>query len=218
MTRLRQLCAYLFKCRVFADVGCDHGHIAEYMLKNGLCERAIISDVSPKSLKKAEVLLSRYITAGKCSPVCCDGLKGVVGADCVFIAGLGGEEIIKILREGYLPEKFIFQPMKNAEKLRAYLLEEGCRLTRDDIFTDGKNYYFIICGERGISDFPYTPDQLNFGKDSLSNDIFKAYLNREITKFTALLQTARDGGAELNKKLNYLKEVLNDLNRTSESG
>ena len=75
--RISAICSYLPKARVFADVGCDHGYCTEYMLKNGLCDRAYISDISKGSLQKAEKLLSRFIEEGVCIPVCADGLCGI---------------------------------------------------------------------------------------------------------------------------------------------
>ena len=50
MDRIKKLCTYLQPCNIFADVACDHGYCAEYMLKNGLCERAVISDISEKEI------------------------------------------------------------------------------------------------------------------------------------------------------------------------
>ena len=97
MDRIKKLCTYLQPCNTFADVACDHGYCAEYMLKNGLCERAVISDISEKSLSKAETLLSVYIKNGRCCAACCDGLEGLdVNTDEALIAGIGGEEIVKI--------------------------------------------------------------------------------------------------------------------------
>ncbi|MDE6612965.1 MAG: class I SAM-dependent methyltransferase, partial [Clostridia bacterium] len=123
MERIERLCTFLDNCRVFADVACDHGYCAEYMLKNELCESAVVSDISEKSLAKAQKLLLSYIDREKCRAVCCDGLEKIDGADEVLIAGIGGAEIIKILQNAYIPEKFIFQPMKNAKALREYLLQ-----------------------------------------------------------------------------------------------
>ena len=57
MDRIERLCAFLDKCATFADVACDHGYCAKYMLDNGLCERAVISDISEKSMSKARTLL-----------------------------------------------------------------------------------------------------------------------------------------------------------------
>ena len=182
MDRLQLLCSYLGACESFADVACDHGYVAEYMLKNGLCRRAVVSDISPKCLKKAEVLLEKFISSGRCRAVCCAGLKGIDrDTDCVMIAGIGGEEIIKILCEGFIPKSFVFQPMKNADALRGFLLKNGCKLEVDDVFTDGKKYYFIIKGRVGEPDV-YTRNELLYGRDSLANPVFYKYLKEETDK------------------------------------
>lgn len=148
MDRIEQLCSFLDSCNTFADVACDHGYCAKYMLDSGFCNSAVISDISEKSLSKAQTLLSGYIENGLCRSVCCDGLEKIEDADEVLIAGIGGEEILKILQNAYIPEKFVFQPMKNVKELRAYLLEKSCHITADDVFTDGKKYYFVIKGTR----------------------------------------------------------------------
>ncbi|MDE6557986.1 MAG: class I SAM-dependent methyltransferase, partial [Clostridia bacterium] len=143
MGRIEILCSYIDDCDSFADVGCDHGYCTEYALKSGKCNRAVIADISAKCLKKAETLLVSFIKSGRCTSVCCDGLAGISeDIDEVLIAGMGGEEIIKILSEGFIPKKFILQPMKNAPKLRKFLLDNGCKITADDSFKDD-TYYFI---------------------------------------------------------------------------
>ena len=58
--RIRILCSHLTPAETFADVGCDHGYMSEYMLKNGLCEKLYFSDVSKGSLEKAKKLLRGY--------------------------------------------------------------------------------------------------------------------------------------------------------------
>lgn len=208
--RISQICSRLSKCTVFADVGCDHGYCAQYMLKNDLCERAIISDISPKSLIKAQKLLSDYSEAGRLSSVCCDGLKGVEGADLVLIAGMGGEEIVKILKEGYIPPAFVFQPMKNAEVLRAFLSEHGCAITEDNIFKDGK-FYFIIKGNNSGGTSAYTSAQLAFGRDSMNNPLLKEYLRGEIFKIQAYLLSdmSEENRVGLSERLVFLKGVHN---------
>lgn len=210
MERISQVCSTLDECKVFADVGCDHGYCAQYMLKNGLCERVIISDISAKSLQKAEIALAEYAEQGKVLSVCCDGLYQGEIADQVLIAGMGGEEIVKILKQGYIPEKFVFQPMKNPELVRAYLLENGCELTKDDIFKSGKYYYFIIKGNRSSQRvLPYGKGELAFGRDSLKNPVLYDYLNEEITKLNGYLTRAlsTESRAQLEQRYDFLKGV-----------
>ena len=85
--RIDTLCSLLRKCESFADVGCDHGYIAEKMLESGKCNQVIISDISAPSLKKAEKLLKRYIDSGVARSVCTDGLNGISEVETVLIAG-----------------------------------------------------------------------------------------------------------------------------------
>jgi tRNA (adenine22-N1)-methyltransferase len=182
MDRIQTICSYLTSSESFADIGCDHGYCTQYMLENDLCKRAIIADVSAKSLSKAERLLEKYIARGACSSVCCDGLTKIDSSiSQVLIAGMGGEEIIKILSEAYIPQSFVFQPMKNANLLRSYLLQNGCEISHDDIFKDGK-FYFIIKGKRRGNVRAYTKAELAFGFESLKNPLLDEYLSQELSK------------------------------------
>ena len=174
--RIDTLCSLLEKTDTFADVGCDHGYCSEYMLKNELCDFAILSDVSKGSLAKAETLLASYIKEGKAKSVLGDGFFGVdkeVGL--VLIAGMGGSEILSILSDekyGFMPKKFVFQPMHDGEKLRRYILKNGGYIDKDFTFEDGK-FYEVICGGnvkyRGQvrDELPYTDAEYEFGRDNL---------------------------------------------------
>jgi len=211
MDRIKQICGYLEPCGSFADVACDHGYCAEYMLKNKLCKSAVISDISAKSLEKAQTLLSDYIKSGVCRAVCCDGLEKISeNVDQVLISGIGGEEIIKILNNSFVPESFVLQPMKNAKQLRAYLLSRGCEITRDDIFSDGRNFYFIIKGQSLGGEKEYSKAELEFGRDSLSNAVLKQYINCELEKKYGYLkrELSERSLSDVQKSITFLKGVL----------
>ena len=51
--RIDTLCSLLTPCKSFADVGCDHGYCSEYMLKNGLCEKAVLEGNTTEQLVQA---------------------------------------------------------------------------------------------------------------------------------------------------------------------
>ena len=133
--RLKEICAHIPKCAVLADVGCDHGYCAQYALESGLAQKVYITDISEKCLEKAISLLQKEIDEGRCIPLVGDGLSVLPEPAAVLIAGMGGEEIIKILT-GQLPPIFLLQPMKNSEKLRRFLLERGANITLDYTFED----------------------------------------------------------------------------------
>lgn len=148
---------------MFADIGCDHGYVSELMAKNRRAKKIYAADISAPSLKKAERLLTGFpcVTA-----VVSDGFVGLPErADQALIAGMGGEEIIKILSSaGYKPERLVLQPMKNADKLRAYLNKNGYVLLKDYTFKDGK-FYDLIVAERGEETL--TAEEIKYGKDNV---------------------------------------------------
>lgn len=221
-SRIDVLCSLLTKAKVFADVGCDHGYCSEYMLENGLCERAILSDISAGSLDKAKRLLSGYIASGRAEAVLGDGFFGVPeSVDEVLIAGMGGSEIVGILSDetfGFLPRTFVFQPMHDAEKLRRYLVSAGACLERDFTFRCGRKFYDVIRGRRlreGEPTQSYTDSEYEFGRENLFKrpKDFLERTEKQLKNVERYLSEERlqDGSRRaLEARLRRLKGVLND--------
>ena len=215
--RIKEICLRLPRASVFADVGCDHGYCTQYALQNGLCERAYISDISAPSLKKAEALLKNEIAAKKCIPVCADGLQGIPErCDCVLIAGMGGEEIVKIFSDSYIPEKFVLQPMKNADKVRLFLIKSGCGISFDGtFFAEGKAYDLIEGTAHGTES--YTECELFFGRDNIKNPSaeFLKKLRRDREKLRALVtcDMQEKSRGEVLERLRLYEEITNVIER-----
>lgn len=210
MDRIKKLCTYLDKCESFADVGCDHGYCTEFMLKNGLCDFAVISDISAKCLQKAEKLLESYVKSGKVKSVCCNGLEAIdESCDQILIAGMGGEEIVSILQNSFIPRAFVFQPMKNAEKLRRYLCACGVQITVDEVFKSGGKFYFVIKGKNAGLPCTYTAAQLKFGKNLHSAET-EEYINCELDKKRAYLKRnlSTHSRIDIEKEIEFAEGVL----------
>ena len=210
-SRLRTLCGELSSCSVLADVGCDHGYCTLYALENGVCGRAYISDVSAGSLRKAEKLLARYIEEGRVRSFCCDGLSLVPrDAEQVLVAGMGGDEILSVLGGGFLPPRLVLQPMKNAPKVRAFLLGSGYSVVRDYTFRDAK-FYDVIVAQKGAPVREYDERSLRFGYDNLhspSQD-FLAWLRAEAEKW----RSRTGGGEAAARRLKELTEAYDEAQR-----
>lgn len=216
--RIDTLCSLLEKAQTFADVGCDHGYCSEYMLKNGLCEKAILADISKGSLAKAENLLAPYIRLGKAVSVLGDGFKGVPkDTDEVLIAGMGGSEIVSILSDktyGFMPKRFVFQPMHDGEKLRRYIIANGGYIERDFTFEDGK-YYEVLVGRRALQEDTqaYSDAEYEFGKENLIR-MGKAFTDRlqkqlvNIEKYLSEPSLQGESRAELEKRKKRLQGVF----------
>ena len=212
MDRIKKLCSYLDKCSTFADVGCDHGYCTLYMLKNGLCERAVISDISAKCLQKAETLLAGFIKNGVVASVCGNGLDGiseVVGQ--VLIAGMGGEEIVDILKNSFIPRSFVLQPMKNVRAVREYLLSNGAHITLDEPCESRGKFYFVIKGSKCGVPTAYNGKQLEFGLN-LTGKATEKYIQIELFKKRAYLE--RDLKDETRRQIEndicFMEGVINE--------
>ena len=216
--RIDTLCSLLVPSKTFADVGCDHGYCSEYVLQRGLCEKVVFADVSKGSLAKAERLLAPYVRSGKAVASLGDGFYGVPkDTEQVLIAGMGGSEIVGILADkkyGFLPNRFVFQPMHDAEKLRKYLVENGAYIERDYTFFDKKFYDVIVGRKRKAGETQtYTPQEYEFGKENLLT-MPQAFVERtkkqlkQIAQYLTRENMQEDSKRELQERRVRLQEVL----------
>ncbi len=215
--RLSLILSEIPKCDSFADVGCDHGIIAEQILLRGT-KRITVSDISAESLKKATSRLKKYLSRAKengveISAVVCDGLSSVQPCECALIAGMGGEEIDKILLSApFLPKQLILQPMKNTPKVRKTVLSLGYGIKKDYIFKDKKFYNLLVC-EKDYECRPYSEAEFEFGRDNLKNyqPAFVEYLTKELAnakKYAKNVVSLCDL-ADINNRITLLTELLN---------
>lgn len=197
MNRITELYSRLRPCRLFADIGCDHGFVAELAVKNGIAEKVYISDISAKCLAKAEKLLAVHIRTGTVESYVSDGFAAFEETpDQALIAGMGGEEIVRILSEAReLPERLVLQPMKNASAVRRFLTQNGYKLLEDVTFREVK-FYDVICAERGKDEL--TPDEEFFGRTNL------------VTRPEAFLEKIGNEIADIGE---YLKKPMSEESR-----
>ncbi|MCD8286109.1 MAG: class I SAM-dependent methyltransferase [Clostridia bacterium] len=211
-SRIATLTSYLDPCDTFADIGCDHALCTKYMLDNGLCRKAIATDISDKCLQKARDLLAEYALQGRCEFICTDGLDGVPEADEVLVAGMGGEEMARIL-ERRMPPKFILQPMRNFAKVREALISHGACILQDTVFKADGYYYVLLKGAcTGAHEGPaeeYTPLELEYGKGYGSPEV-REFLSYELEKkqrYAQGIEAPREQD-RIWKDIQLLKEAL----------
>ena len=195
-------------CNVFADVGCDHGFVTKKMLDSGKCNIAYIADVSEKCLNKAKNLLHDYICDGKCFAYVSDGFAQVPLCDLGLIAGMGGEEIINILKNSpYTVRDLVLQPMKNDNLVRSFLVSNNYRIEKDFMFKVRHKYYNLICatvGKESLSD-----DEIEFGKDNINsrNEVFTEWVRKEIDKIKKLSENGLLSEKDRSKFSDRLKRL-----------
>ncbi len=208
--RLNKILAVIPCCDTFADIGCDHGYIAKAMLDEKKCKRVILADVSAKCLKKAEKLLGDYMQKGVAFSVVSNGFERVENPDVALIAGMGGMEIISILKSAKsLPSALVLQPMKNSDKVRITALELGYKFLLDKTFLSSKKFYDIIVLTKGKDDL--SASEIEFGRTNIKEqgEDFKAYIKSQIKTLQNVLKNENLSlllRQEIEQKIGKLKE------------
>ena len=204
MTRFDILFNLIGRGELFADVGCDHGYISKKVLDSGKYNRVILSDVSKNSLQKAINLLSGY--GERVKFIVSDGFLGYdeVPSEAI-IAGMGGEEIVKILSGSVQPNALVLAPQKNTYKVRRTLLDSGYKILKDFTFYSQNKFYDAIKAEKG-NDF-YTPDELIFGRDNVREkpDGFIKKVNYDIGVLNSIIEDEK--ASKLSKETAKLKLI-----------
>ncbi|MBQ9513405.1 MAG: SAM-dependent methyltransferase [Clostridia bacterium] len=211
--RLKNIYVSIDKCDVFADIGCDHGYIAKAMIVDKKCNTVIVSDISEKSLSKAKELLKDEIDKGRALAFVSDGFDNLPAVDSALIAGMGGKEIISILKRcEKLPEKLVLQPMKNCDLVRKTVVNIGYKIVSDKMFKDGIMFYNVISLVKGKDRL--SEDEIIFGRTNLNsyNADFSEYLKSEIVKTGKYIENGASGTEKerLEKKLELMKKYVDD--------
>jgi len=194
--RQKNIVELLPKCDILADVGCDHGKIGYTALVTGVAKKVYFVDISRDSLLKAEKLCeSKDIDT---EFICQNGL-GKIQADCAVIAGMGGQEIIEIIKNAeHLPQTLVLQPMKNSDILREYV-QNYYKIKKDYLFFD-KKYYFLMklsLGKDSLSKM-----EIKYGKTNIAHPTadFQKFLRKELALCEKILSVCADEKAEIKRK------------------
>ena len=183
---------------VLCDVGSDHAYLPLILIKNGVIEKAVACDVNAGPLERGRQHAAKQ-GVSSIEFVLSDGLGSVeTPFDVAAICGMGGELIIRIIREGgeKAKKRLILQPMTGIEKVRAFLWQSGFAIT-DEVFPveDSKAYCVIGAEFSGaVTGFSYADTYL--GKIRPADDGFAAWAGKISASAKKRLRGARDESAE----------------------
>ena len=190
------------------DVGCDHGKLAVRCAESGI--ETLCTDISEQSLDKAKKLFEKLGLKG--TFVCTDGLKGIdhTGA-LVVIAGMGGEEIIRILSGDKLAERLVLCPHQSTVKLREFLVDRGYKIALDSMVLERGTYYDVIAATKlQNKQDKLTELELVFGRTNLKRDNpdFESFVIYQKQKFEKILKKLKNRDAKVNKYVIMLDNLL----------
>ena len=144
--------ARLVPCGVSAcDIGCDHGFVAIYLVREHICPRVIAMDINRGPLSRAREHIESAGLSSYIETRLSDGMEklNIGEADCIIAAGMGGRLTVKILND--FPEKrkslryLVLQPQSELAFVRRYLRSEGLVIRKEDmVLEDGKFYPMML--------------------------------------------------------------------------
>lgn len=196
--RVERIIGAVPRCRLLAEVGCDHAKLTALALAKGVCDAAIVSDISPACLKKARRTLCFYdcVTYLVGDGVVTDGRE----PDCVLVCGMGGHTIARIISRYEGGGTLVLSPQSHAELVRETLVNKGYKLELDTVFEADGKFYDLLRAVKGRCSLDRT--QLAFGAFyTEKNPALAARLRRMRNKLTA-------GGAVNAAKTAAIDEVL----------
>ena len=205
---------YLRAGKVLSDVGTDHAHLPIYACANGICPRAVASDINRGPVENARRNIAAAGLSDRIATVCTPGLDGIqaYAPEDSTIFGMGGELIASIIdaapwtRDGRI--RLILQPMSHAEVLRAYLLQNGFCILDQTLVKEDKVYQ-IICAEYDGVVRAEDDMALWFGSHNIEG--MHPYLGELLENKRRLLQTGADGkkmgGKDAEFELSMLAQI-----------
>ncbi len=198
---------------VVADIGTDHGKLPIYLAQTGKIKKAVAADINEMPLLKAVNNVKKYRLEDKIDTYLTNGLIGIekFAPSCVVIAGMGGELIEQILREGTIDKEcvtFVLQPMTKEAHLRQYLCENGYLITDEHIVKDRKIYQ-IICARYTGESYSLTPCELLLGRWNITkeDELFGEFITKTLDMVREKYNGKKSANLDVNEEFACLIEL-----------
>ncbi|MBI5985262.1 SAM-dependent methyltransferase [Clostridium perfringens] len=224
--RLKRIAEHVDKCESVADIGTDHGYIPIYLVKEGICKKAIASDINKGPIEKAKVNVAFEGVSNKVKCLLGPGLNPLkVGeVNGVILAGMGGNLTRDILLADMDKVKkydfIILQPAQNPEVLREFLYKNDYEIIDEDLIKDeGRFYELFKVKYNENSEKLVFEDGLYYEVSPLlrekNHPLFKEFIEEKINRCETILifikedtEAAKKRKSDLEEKINKLKGML----------
>lgn len=220
--RLKRIAEHVDKCESVADIGTDHGYIPIYLVKEGICKKAIASDINKGPIEKAKVNVAFEGVSDKVKCLLGPGLNPLkVGeVNGVILAGMGGNLTRDILLADMDKVKkydfIILQPAQNPEVLRAFLYKNDYEIIDEDLIKDeGRFYELFKVKYNENSEKLVFEDELEYEVSPLLREkghpLFKEFIEEKINRCETILSFIKEDTEAAKKRKSDLEEKINKL-------
>ncbi len=222
--RLMNIVELVTPGHIVADVGCDHGYVSIYLVREGIAPRAIAMDVGTGPLMRAKEHIAEAGLTAYIETRLSDGVHELKSgeADGLILAGMGGSLMQHIMTEGMdvlaSMKEFILQPQSEIAEFRHFLQDHGYHIISESmVYEDGK-YYPMMKAVHGEMHYTNEVD-FRYGRILLheENPVLHQFLKKEEKHYVNLIEdldqspkTERieERRKELEQELTYTREAL----------
>lgn len=220
--RLKAVALFVPQGSRVADVGTDHGYVPIWLVEQGIAEYAIAMDVRKGPLLRAMEHIARHKLEDRIETRLSDGLLQLRPgeADTVIIAGMGGELMLRIVRDGIhvwdSVSRFILSPQSELEIFRRGLEEMGFAIAEETMLREDGKYYTIMAVTRGTMHYEHG-FQYHYGDCLIrqKSPVLIEYLEREEHKLHQIMERLAAQDTE-GARLRY-REVEEELCQIKEA-
>ena len=220
--RLKRIAEHVDKCESVADIGTDHGYIPIYLVKEGICKKAIASDINKGPIEKAKVNVAFEGVSNRVKCLLGPGLNPLkVGeVNGVILAGMGGNLTRDILLADMDKVKkydfIILQPAQNPEVLREFLYKNDYEIIDEDLIKDeGRFYELFKVKYNENSEKLVFEDELEYEVSPLlrkkNHPLFKEFIEEKINRCETILSFIKEDTEAAKKRKSDLEEKINKL-------
>ncbi|MDR1549785.1 MAG: class I SAM-dependent methyltransferase [Hungatella sp.] len=187
--RLETIASFVPEGSRIADIGTDHCYIPIHLVQEGKAKHAIAMDVREGPLLRAQAHIQEAGLQTQVEVRLSDGLLKLEEneADCVVIAGMGGELMIHILEAGRdlwesIPY-WVLSPHSELDKVRRFLEEQEFFIERETMIKEEGKYYTVmgISRETRAGNKEEREISYRYGRSLLESKdpVLKEYLKKE---------------------------------------
>ncbi len=204
------------KCKRLVDIGSNHGFLPVHLLQSGLCENALLCDISADALSRAQILVEKTDLQEKVEFAVTDGLNGIAlqDGDAVSICGMGARTIAHILNRA-LPCPVVLQANVELKFLRRHIESIGMHIADEAIAFATGRYYVLLRAESGQAE-PMSDYEAHIGPILLRKNppLFKDYLLWRKGVTGRALEGTKDGSDF--ERMNIARQEYEDVLRALE--
>lgn len=206
------------------DVGCDHGFVPIYLIKNGISPKVIAMDVNEGPLKRAREHIQEYGAGAYIETRLSDGLRSFMEgeADSLICAGMGGRLMMRILQEDAAKtasfKEMILQPQSELQQFRCFLRRLGYLIVDENMIEEEGKFYPMMKAVKGKKESRNELDWQQRMEDRYGavlmqkkSIVLQRYLEREKHTYEEILKKLSGDAADEDRKNSRYEEIEKKL-------